>query len=332
MKQQPRVSLIVTGGTITMTRSATGGITPTLTGDDLVAAVPELPRHAELEVHSYSQKPGASLTLEDLVAIARLASRKLSEGCEGVVVVQGTDTIEETAFVLDLLVSSERPVVVTGAMRGPQAPGADGPANLLAAVIVASSHEMQGQGTLVVLNDEVHAARHVRKSHTVSTAAFASPGFAPLATVVEGRVEVSARIRRTASLDMPAGSLADAPVALVSAVLGDDGRMLPRLPEMGYRGAVIEAMGAGHLPATWVPHLQALASTMPVVLSTRVKAGRVLERTYGFPGSEMDLIAKGLIPAGLLSGAKACLLMRLSIAAGVSREDLPRLIQQAGSL
>ncbi len=332
MQQLPRVSLLVTGGTITMTRSAAGGITPTLTGADLVAAVPELAHHAELDVHSYSQKPGASLTLEDLLAIAQLAREQFAQGAHGVVVVQGTDTIEETAFVLDMLLASDRPLVVTGAMRGPQTPGADGPANLLASVIVAGSEAMCGQGALVVLNDEVHAARHVRKSHTVSTAAFASPGFAPLATVVEGRVEVFARIARSPALALPSDPVTPAPVALVSAVLGDDGRMLPHLPQLGYRGAVIEAMGAGHLPATWVAQVQALADKMPVVLATRVKAGRVLEQTYGFPGSEMDLIQKGLIPAGHLSGPKACLLLRLLLACGVAQGELAAFIRRAGAL
>lgn len=312
----PRISLIVTGGTITMTRGAGPGITPTLTGDDLVAAVPQVSQHASLDVHSYAQKPGASLTLEDLVAIARLVDQKIAEGSAGVVVVQGTDTIEETAFVLDLLVRSGRPVVVTGAMRGPQAPGADGPANVLASVIAAGSDVLAGQGTFVVLNDEVHAARHVRKGHTVSPAAFGSPGFAPIAALVEGRVHLHARLARRASLPLP-GPVADAPVALVATVLGDDGRLLPSLPQLGFRGAVIEAMGAGHLPASWAPRVQALAAAMPVMLATRVQAGPVLERTYGFAGSEMDLIAKGLIPCGYLSASKACLLLRLLLAAGL---------------
>lgn len=316
-----RILLISTGGTITMTGDATGGIAPTLTGEDLVRAVPELARKADLEVVSYSTKPGASLTLDDLVRIAELLDTRMSEGFAGAVVVQGTDTIEETAFVLDTLVASERPVVVTGAMRGAAAPGADGPANLLAAVTVAGAAAARGLGTLVVLNDEVHAARYVQKSHTALPSAFTSPGFAPVGRVIEGGVHLYARLPRLQALPRP-GNVAHATVALLKIPLGDDGRLLDVLPSLGYCGAVIEATGAGHLPAQFAEKVGRLAAAMPVVLATRVAAGPVFEKTYGFPGSEMDLIARGAIPGGYLAGGKACLLLRLLIANGLAGDEL----------
>lgn len=309
----PHILLISTGGTITMTDSQGAGIVPTLSGADLVRAVPELARKADLDVVSFSTKPGASLTLEDLSEIAALLDSKLSEGFAGAVVVQGTDTIEETAFVLDLLVKSERPVVVTGAMRGAAAPGADGPANLLAAVTVAAAPAAAGLGTLVVLNDEVHAARYVQKSHTALPSAFTSPGFAPLGRVIEGGVDIYARVSRSPVLSRPQ-QVADWPVALIKIPLGDDGRLLSALPGLGYRGAVIEAMGAGHLPACFAEMVSSLVEKMPVVLATRVAAGPVFSKTYGFPGSEMDLLARGAIHGGSIAGGKACLLLRLLIA------------------
>lgn len=314
--QSQRVLLISTGGTITMTGDAGSGIAPTLTGDDLVRAVPELARTAHIEVVSYSTKPGASLTLDDLVRIAELLDSRLPEGYAGAVVVQGTDTIEETAFVLDTLVSSDRPVVVTGAMRGATAPGADGPANLLAAVTVAGSAVASGLGTVVVLNDEVHAARHVQKSHTSAPSAFTSPGFGPIGRVIEGCLHLYARPPRLAALARPAGG--DASVALIKIPLGDDGRLLGVLATLGYRGAVIESMGAGHLPATLADKVSSLAAAMPVVLATRVAAGPVFQKTYGFPGSETDLIRRGAIPGGYLAGGKACLLLRLLLSSGLS--------------
>ncbi|MGH1569553.1 asparaginase domain-containing protein [Methylobacterium sp. P31] len=234
---------------------------------------------------------------------------------------QGTDTIEETAFVLDTLVASRHPVVVTGAMRGAGVPGADGPANLLAATIVAGSPRFEGLGTLVVLNDEVHAARFVQKTHTALPSAFASPGFAPVGRVIEGQAQCLARLARLPALPRPARTEESA-VALVTPFLGDDGRLLDVLPDLGYRGVVIEAMGAGHLPAAFSERVSQLAAVMPVVLATRVAAGPVFERTYAFTGSETDLIARGAVPAGDLPGNKAALLLRLLLANGVRGEAL----------
>jgi L-asparaginase len=308
----PRILLVGTGGTITMTPGG-AGIVPTLSGEDLVRAVPELARHAHLDVVSFSAKPGASLTLEDLIGIADLVDGRLRDGCAGAVVVQGTDTIEETAFVLDLLVSSDRPVVVTGAMRGAATPGADGPANLLAAVIVAGSEAAVGVGTLVVLNDEVHAARFVRKMHTAAPSAFASPGAGPLGAVVEGALVRNGRIERTPVLLRPA-KVGEWPVAQAAIVLGDDGRLLHALPSLGYRGVVLEAMGAGHVPAAVAPVIEALTAAVPVVLATRVPAGPVFSRTYAFAGSETDLAARGVVGAGHLAPAKAVQLLRLLLA------------------
>lgn len=317
----PRVLLISTGGTITMTPGNGTGIVPTLSGEDLVRAVPELANVANLDVVSYSTKPGASLTLDDLVAIAALIDLRMQEDFAGAIVVQGTDTIEETAFVLDMLVVSNRPVVVTGAMRGAGAPGADGPANLLAATVVAGTAQFADLGTLVVLNDEIHAARFVRKTHTSLPSAFTSPGFAPIGRVIEGQAQCLARLPRLSALARPA-STAESAVALVKPYLGDDGRLLDALPGLGYRGVVIEAMGAGHLPAAFCEKVSRLAGLMPVVLATRVAAGPVFERTYAFPGSETDLIARGATPAGDIAGNKAALLLRLLLAGGMGTEEV----------
>lgn len=318
--QLPRITLIGTGGTITMTPGPMG-VVPTLSAQDVIDAVPTLARHALIEAVSYSMKPGASLALEDLVAIAALIDARAEAGANGAVVTQGTDTIEETAFVLDLLVHSNVPVVVTGAMRPASALGADGPANLLAAVLVASHPSSAGQGALVVLNDEIHAARYVRKCHSVRPSAFDSPGAGALGAVLEQQAVFHWRLQRSAPLQRPE-ALQAFPVALLAVTLGDDGRMLDALPRLGYRGVVLEALGAGHVPASLVPSLHALAQQMPVILSTRVVAGPVLTRTYGFVGSESDLLERGLIAAGWLSPGKAVQLLRLLLALGATRGEL----------
>ncbi|RAI59210.1 asparaginase [Roseicella frigidaeris] len=309
-----RILVLSLGGTITMLPSSGGGIAPSLGAEDLVKAVPALADVADVEAHSPFRLPSPSLSPAGLVEVARQIETAFDRGCAGAVVVQGTDTIEESAFLLDLLVSHEQPVVLTGAMRGADAPGADGPANLLAAVRTAASEEARGLGTLVVLNYDIHAARFVQKSHSALPSAFASPLVGPIGAVVEGRPRIYVRLPRLGGLRSYGGP--PLPIALLRWAMGEDGRLLDALPRLGYAGAVVEGMGAGHVPAEVAPLLGGLAAHMPVVLATRCQAGPVFTRTYGYAGGEIDLIGRGLIPAGILSGPKARLLLGLALRKG----------------
>src|SRR3954469_5393073 len=225
-----RVSVFSLGGTIASTNAAgasSGGVVPQLGAGDLVRAVPQLKETAELETVAFRQVPSGDLTLGDLRALAAEISARFDGGADGVVVTQGTDTIEETSFALDLLVRGPRPVVVTGAMRNPTLAGPDGPANLLAAVQVAASPAAAGLGTVVVLNEEIHAARFVRKTHTSSPATFGSPTVGPVGWVVEGRPRIA--LRPPVLNGGRAGAGAVPPVALLTASLGDDGRLVGEL-------------------------------------------------------------------------------------------------------
>jgi L-asparaginase len=348
----PKILMVSLGGTITMTQGSGKGITPTLNAGDLVRSVPALVDVAELETASAMRLPGPSLPLEGLVELAATLEMQLAGDLDGVVVIQGTDTIEETAWLLDLLVRSEKPVVVTGAMRGPDFPGADGPANLLASAIVAASAEARGRGCLVVLNDEVHPARFVRKSHTSLPSAFTSPMTGPVGLVVERQAVFHSCTARTPAIPQPgpqvpasepvptsvpaaalepALSLTPAPVALLRMALGDDGRLLPVLPSLGYRGAVLEGMGAGHVPAAVAPLVGELVEQMPVVLASRVPAGTVFTRTYGYPGAEIDLVARGVLPGGPLGGLKARILLSLLLGCGLDRQELEARFKAAAS-
>jgi L-asparaginase len=311
---RPRILILSLGGTITMLPAAAGGIVPTLGAAELVAAVPRLADVAEVEARSLFRLPSPSLSPGNLVEVARQIEEAFAQGVAGAVVVQGTDTIEESAFLLDLLLPGDQPVVVTGAMRGPDAPGADGPANLLAAVSTAASPEARGLGALVVLNYDIHAARFVRKAHTARPSAFASPMMGPIGVVAEGRPRIHARLPRLAG--QPSYGGPPSPVALLHWAMGEDGRMLEALPRLGYAGAVIEGMGAGHVPAEVAPLLGELAARIPVVLASRCLAGPVFTNTYGYPGGEIDLLGRGLISAGFLSGLKARLLLGLALRNG----------------
>ncbi|MGW4896006.1 asparaginase [Kitasatospora sp. NPDC004240] len=324
------VAVFSLGGTIAMTTDpATGGVVPALSAQELLDAVPALRTlDVDLRVHDFRRLPGASLGFDDLGALASAVAGAFRDGCDGVVITQGTDTIEETAFLLDLLHPGDRPIVVTGAMRNPTLPGADGPANLHAAVIAAADPALSGAGAVVVLGDEIHAARTVRKTHTTSPAAFASPASGPLGRLDENRVRLHhPPAPRTTFPGPPVGP--GPRVGLYTATLGDDGTLLAAMAG-ACDGLVLAAFGAGHVPWHFVATLERAAARIPVILASRIGNGPVLEATYAFPGSEQDLLGRGLIPAGHLDPYKARLLLHVLLAQGRTRAEIAGAFRAVG--
>jgi L-asparaginase len=303
------VALGSLGGTITMTStSRQSGVTPTAGADDLVAAVPGLDRVAEVHATTLGSVPSASLTFDDVLAALAWARGEVEAGAAGVVLVQGTDTLEETAFLLDLFWERPEPLVVTGAMRPPQHAGADGPANLLASVATAASPQMRDTGVLVVLNDEVHAAARVRKTDSTALDAFASPGTGPLARVVEREpVNLSGRARQPAMATPDPGSRVR--VALLESSLDDRADLVRLLVSQGYDGLVLAAFGVGHVSDATAEAVSDVVPQVPVVVASRTGAGSTLTRTYGFTGSESDLLARGAVLSGWLDARKSRVLL-----------------------
>jgi L-asparaginase len=313
-----RILVAALGGTIAMTGTGRG-VAPTLRADDLLAAVPGLDRlGAELSTVTFRNGPSASLTVPDVLALYDLLAARFADGVDGAVITQGTDTVEETAYALDLLHRGLQPIVVTGAMRNPTQAGPDGPANLLAAITVAGT--VRDLGCLVVLGDEIHAARRVRKTHTTSVATFASPDGGPLGYLVEGAPRIMNHPPRRAAVPHP-GAEPLPLVGLVTATLGDDGALLPVFAEH-LDGLVVAAFGVGHVPSGWPPVLEKIAARIPVVLTSRAGSGSVLSGTYDYPGSEQDLIRRGLVPGGFLHPYKARLLLQFLLAAEAGRDKI----------
>lgn len=321
MSDRP-VTIFTLGGTIAMAPGKDGGAVPAMDAAALCAAVPELAQVATISAENFRELPGAHLTLDDLLALARAIEAARDGGAVGAVVTQGTDTMEETAFVLDTVLDPGFPVSVTGAMRHPGQPGADGPANLLAATAVAASPEAPGIGTVVVMGDEIHAGALAQKTHATRPSAFSSPGAGPIGFITEGTPRIFSMPRARARLalaDIAGGSPS---VALITIGLGDDGSLARLAGNGGYGGFVVEAMGAGHVPEAVADVLAEIAGRLPVVLASRTGGGAVLAATYGFKGSESDLTARGLIRAGWLPGIKARLFLTLCLRAGLNQSAI----------
>ena len=312
------IALFTLGGTIAMA----GG--HRLTGEDLAAGVPGLSElGGSVEIQDIQAVPSPNLTAAKMVEVVDAASKAVAAGATGVVVTQGTDTLEETAFLVDQIWPHRQPFVLTGAMRNPTLAGPDGPANLLAALRVANSPAARDLGALVVFKDEIHAARWVRKTHSTSTATFVSPDTGPIGHVVEDRVRVLTRPPR---LDGVHGSAEPAAfdatrVALYTVTMDDDGLLLKGLADT-HQGLVVAAFGVGHVPAALAPVVGELAAAMPVVLTSRTGAGSVLRTTYRSVGSESDLLRRGLIDGGFLHFYKARVLLRLLLATNEDPDEI----------
>ncbi len=317
-----KIQIYSLGGTIAMTSVGPGGsIIPTLSAADLAAYLPErLTKGLEIEGHSFRQLSGSSVGFADLAALLDQLRHCALNGVNGFVVTMGTDSIEEASFLIDLLWERDEPVVVTGAMRGPSHISPDGAFNLAAAVTTAGHPQARGRGCLVVLNDEIHCARWVRKVHTTSGNAFSSGIVGTAGVLVEDEVRFLQPVSRPPVY--PQTDLSAVRTALLISVIGDEGTLYTKLDDGSFDGVVIAGFGAGHVPGAAVEAIDKLANRIPIVLATRVDSGPTLRRTYGYPGSEVDLLSRGLICADLLDALKARLLLHVLVANGLSRDEI----------
>jgi len=321
----PKVAVLSLGGTIAMgAKGEAGGVTPSLTAEDLVSAVSDLSEAADLEAIQICNLPSPEISLRELSMVVNEINALEERGFDGVVITQGTDTIEETSWVLDLCSHTSMAVIVTGAMRNPTQPGADGPANLLSAVQVAASEDAKGVGTLVVFNDQIHAARFVQKTHTSNVAAFTSPACGPVGWMTEGVANLPFSFTKTSGFIIPPDPVVPK-ISIIKPGLNEDGSLIDAVVSVGLDGIILEASGGGHVSSVIADAVERAARKIPVVLSSRTRAGSVLSGTYGFVGAEIDLLSRGLISSGYLDACKARIMVMLSQMCG---EDLHKMTER----
>jgi L-asparaginase len=257
------------------------------------------------------------VTLSQALELARRAAAAGGDG-EGTVITTGTDTMEELAVLCSLLYGGEAPIVLTGANRPDSGPGADGPANLVDAVTLASAPQATGLGAVVVFGGEIHAGMSVRKVDSTGPTAFGSPAAGPLGRIVEGRVWRHATPVRPQPLAVRELSHR---VEIVTSALGDDGALM-RTAAQDADGVVVVALGAGHLPPSALDQLRRAAERIPVVVTCRPDRSAMLFATYGFVGAERDLRASGAVCAPFLSAAAARIALLCCLGAGLDRDAI----------
>jgi L-asparaginase len=320
-----RVAVVFTGGTISMRHDpVAGGNVPALSGSEILALVPGLDEVADVVAIDRGRTPASHFTfpaLFDLWSTVRDATR--DPAVDGVVVVQGTDTIEETAFFYDLLHDGPAPVVVTGAMRTASAPAYDGPANLRRAVAAAASTSLRGAGCVVVLSGTIEPADDVTKTHTAAFDTFRSLNGGPLGRVEGDRVVVE---RERGSRRHVTATRAAERVHLVTATVAMDGAPIDALRAAGADGFVVAATGAGNTSASLLAAAErAIAAGLPIALTTRSPAGAA-SADYAFPGGGATWVRAGAMLAGHLGGPKARVALALGLGAGLDRAGLAALL------
>lgn len=317
----PRVVVLATGGTIaSMTDPATGAMRAALTGQEIVQSVPGLDTLARIDVEEVANVGSKDITPAIWLALSRRANALLTQpDVAGVIVTHGTDTLEETAYFLDLTVTSDKPVIVVGAQRAPVYFDTDGPRNLLNAVRVAVSEEARGMGTMVVMNGRIHAAREVTKTQTLEAETFQTLEFGALGVADFGAVRFYRAPLRRQSIPLAADVVMPR-VEIVPMYAGADGRVIEMLLERGeLDGLVIAGLGLAHVPEAAMDAVRAVrASGIPVVLSTRVFTGRIVP----LYSNNVQLLETGAVEADNLSPWKARVLLIAALAHGTDPGSL----------
>lgn len=315
------VAVIFNGGTISMkVDPKLKAAVPSLTGEEIMSMVTGIESFAKVESYTFSNMPGPHMTPETMLELSHYVQKLLDrDDITGVVVTHGTDSLEETAYLLDITLNSDKPVIVTGSMRSGSELGYDGPANLAASICTAISEEARKRGVLVCLNSELNSASEVTKANSMSLNAFATPTFGPVGIVDNNQVIFYRNNVKKQHLEI---SKISAEVDLIKCVAGMDSKLIDFCVDSGDKGIVIEAMGRGNIPPKMVEGVaRALNKNVAVVVVSRCYQGRVLD-SYGYHGGGKEIRELGVIFGDDLPGQKARIKLILALSSLKNLEEV----------
>lgn len=314
-----KILVLHTGGTIAMAEdSQTGGVASNGLNPLLNYSAAANGEY-ELLVEDIFNLPSPHITPLEMLQLKTRIQRGIAEGIDGVVITHGTDTLEETAYFLDLTIGHDLPIVLTGAMRSSNEIGTDGLYNYLTAIRVAVNEDSKYQGAVVVMNDEIHPARYVTKTHTTNVATFQTPTFGPIGLVTKQKVTFYQQLLRSHILDI---QTVEGRIPIVKAYAGMGASILDLLTPDQIDGLVIEALGAGNLSPSTVPPLERLIQAgVPVVLVSRCFNG-IAEEVYSYEGGGMQLAAKGVLFCNGLNSQKARIKLLIALNANLNATEL----------
>lgn len=324
-----RVAVIFTGGTISMkVDERLAAAIPALSSEEIMTMVTNIDRIADIEIINFGSHPSPHMTPDLIWDLATLVKKTVSrDEIDGVVITHGTDSLEETAYFLDLNINCSKPIILVAAMRNSSELGYDGPSNLSSAICTATADDARDKGVLIVLNNEVNSARETTKTHTLSLDTFKSLEFGPLGIVDNDEVIFYRNIITHEHIET---DHYEKQVVLIKSCVGSDSDFIDYAIDKGIKGFVIEAMGRGNVPPEMVPGIKrAIESNIPVVIVSRCPMGRVLD-SYGYLGGGKDLRNMGAIFGGNLNGQKARIKLMLALGKTQNYQDI-RLIFEMGA-
>lgn len=327
MISKKKIAIIFTGGTISMKIDPDlHAAVPALTSEEVINMIPNIENLAKIEVINYGNIPSPHITPSMMMEVAEIVKETVKrDDITGIVITHGTDTLEETGYLLDLLIKTSKPIVLLGAMRNSSELGYDGSSNLAAGLCTAISTNSQNKGVLVVMNNEVNAAAEVTKTNTLSLDTFKSPEFGPLGIVDNDEVLFH---RNIISHQHIKTNTIEEKVALVKIASGMNSDILNFYIDSNYKGIVIEALGRGNIPPAMIIGVEkAIQSNMPVVMVSRCPTGRVLD-SYGYEGGGRHLRELGVILGGNLPGQKARIKLMLALGMTNNMDKIKEIIEE----